>query len=135
MDNNIAILPLFPGIRMEFIDAVINTPGLKGLILSTYGSGNAPTEEPFLERIKKATEKGIIIYNVTQCQGAAVEMGRYETSRELLNSGVSSGYDTTMEAAVCKLMHLLGEYKEANEIKKYLNSSIKGEITLNRLGF
>lgn len=135
MNTNIAILQLFPGIRAELIDAVINTPGLKGLILETYGSGNAPTNRCFLEKIKKAAEKGIIIYNVTQCQGGTVEMGRYETSRELLNYGVSSGYDITMEAAVCKMMHLLEKYPDANEIKKYLNSSMKGEITMNHIGF
>lgn len=135
MNTNIAVLQLFPGIRMELIDAVIHTPGLRGLILGTYGSGNAPTEEIFLEKIKEASEKGIIIYNVTQCQGGTVEMGRYETSRKLLNYGVSSGYDITMEAAVCKMMYLLEKYKDANEIKKYLNSSIKGEITVNHIGF
>lgn len=135
MNNNIAILQLFPGIRMELIDAIINTPGLKGLILASYGSGNAPTQQIFLEKIQKAAQKGIVIYNVTQCQGGSVEMGRYETSRELLNCGVSSGYDITMEAAVSKLMHLLSKEEDINEIKKYLNSSIKGEITLNRIGF
>lgn len=135
MDTNIAILQLFPGIRTELIDSVIHTPGLRGLILETYGSGNAPTDALFLKQIKEATEKGIFIYNVTQCQGGTVEMGRYETSRKLLNYGVSSGYDITMEAAICKMMHLLAKYKDSNEIKKYLNSSIKGEITMNHIGF
>jgi len=135
MDPRIAILQLFPGIQPEVIDAVIRIPGLRGLILETYGSGNAPTDKGFLEKIRTASEKGILIYNVTQCQGGTVEMGRYETSRELLNFGVSSGYDITREAAVCKMMHLLGKYKESNEIKKYLNSSIKGEINVNHIGF
>lgn len=135
MDTNVAILHLFPGIRLELIDAVISTPGLKGLILATYGSGNAPTDSRFLKKIKEAAEKGIIIYNVTQCQGGTVEMGRYETSRELINYGVSSGYDVTIEAAICKMMHLLGKYPDSKEIKKYLNSSIKGEITVNHIGF
>ncbi len=134
LDTNIAILQLFPGIRTELIDSVIHTPGLKGLILATYGSGNAPTDAPFLKQIKEAAEKGIFIYNVTQCQGGTVEMGRYETSRELLKCGVSSGYDITTEAAICKMMYLLAKYKDSNEIKKYLNSSIKGEITMNRIG-
>ncbi len=135
MDTHIAILQLFPGIRPELIDSVIGTPGLKGLILETYGSGNAPTDRTFLSKIKHATDQGILIYNVTQCQGGTVEMGRYETSRELLNYGVSSGFDITIEAALCKMMHLLGNYSDPNEIKKYLNSSIKGEITVNRIGF
>ncbi len=135
MDTHIAILKIFPGIRPEFIDAVIEMPGLKGLILETYGSGNAPTDEVFLGKVRKACEKGILIYNVTQCQGGTVEMGRYETSRELLRSGVTSGYDITTEAAVCKMMHLLAREKDANEIKKSLNSALKGEITVNHIGF
>lgn len=135
MNTNIATLKLFPGIRMELIDAIIHCPGLQGLILETYGSGNAPTAESFLNKIKEASEKGILLYNVTQCQGGSVEMGRYETSRELVTCEVISGYDITTEAAVCKMMYLLEKYKDANEIKKYLNSSIRGEITLNRIGF
>lgn len=75
MNTNIAILQLFPGIRPELIDAVIQTPGLRGLILETYGSGNAPTDRCFLEKIKEASQKGIIIYNVTQCQGGTGRNG------------------------------------------------------------
>lgn len=135
MDTNIAILKIFPGIRPELIEAVIHTQGLKGLILETYGAGNAPTENIFLDKIREATDRGIIIYNVTQCQGGTVEMGRYETSRKLLKCGVASGYDITTEAAVCKMMYLLGQEEDANEIKKYLNSTLKGEITMNRIGF
>lgn len=135
MDTRIAILQLFPGLLPEVIEAIINAPGLKGLILETYGSGNAPTNEAFLRKIKEASDKRIIIYNVTQCLGGTVEMGRYETSRQLLKFGVSSGYDITREAAICKIMHLLSKHKDTNEIKKYLNSSIKGEISVNRIGF
>lgn len=135
IDTSIAILKIFPGIKTEVVDAIINTPGLKGLIFETYGSGNAPTNQAFLNKLKEASEKGIIIYNVSQCQGGTVEMGRYETSRKLVNAGVTGGYDITTEAAVCKMMYLLGKYKEANEIKKYLNSAIKGEITMNHIGF
>ncbi|MDR1755551.1 MAG: asparaginase [Culturomica sp.] len=136
MDPRIAILKIFPGLRNEIVRAVIDSPGLRGLILETYGAGNAPTESGFLELIREASvEKGIVVYNVTQCQGGSVEMGRYETSRELLNYGVVSGYDSTTEAAVCKLMYLLGKTGEANETKKYLNSSLKGEITVDRVGF
>lgn len=135
MNTHIAILKIFPGIRPELLEAVIQTPGLKGLILETYGSGNAPTDAVFLNKIREACEKGIIIYNVTQCQGGTVEMGRYETSTALINAGVTSGYDITTEAAVCKMMHVLGQQKDANETKKSLNSALKGEITVNRIGF
>ena len=135
MNTGIAILQLFPGLRPEVIEAIVKTPGIKGIILETYGSGNAPTDKVFLAKIKEAANNGIIIYNVTQCLGGTVEMGRYETSRKLLKYGVSSGYDITMEAAICKMMHLLAKYEDSNEIKKYLNSSIKGEISVNHIGF
>ena len=134
MDTNIAILKLFPGIRMELIDAIIHTPGLRGLILETYGAGNAPTNDCFLKKIEEAAALGIVVYNVTQCGGGAVEMGRYETSRRMINCGVTSGYDITTEAAACKLMYLLNKYKNVDDVKKYLNLPIKGEITSNRIG-
>lgn len=134
-DPHIAILKIFPGIRPELVQAVIRTPGLKGLILETYGSGNAPTEQAFLDQITEAAQQGIIIYNVTQCQGGKVEMGRYETSRKLVEAGVISGHDITTEAAVCKMMYVLGKWKDANEIKKSLNSCLKGEISPNHIGF
>ncbi|WP_251620959.1 asparaginase [Odoribacter lunatus] len=135
MDTHIVILKLFPGIRPEVMEAILRIPNLKGVVLESYGAGNAPSNAQFLTFIQEAIQKGIIIYNVTQCQGGAVEMGRYETSRNLLNIGVSSGYDITTEAAVCKMMYLLGQGKDANEIKKRLNSPLKGEITINRVGF
>ena len=135
VDTNIAILKIFPGMRPEVIDAVTGIPGLKGIILETYGSGNAPTNKVFLNKIKEVLSKGIFVYNVTQCQGGSVEMGKYETSRELLNAGVISGHDITTEAAVCKMMYVLGKYKDTNEIKKYLNNGLKGEISPKYIGF
>lgn len=135
VDTNIAVLKIFPGMRPEVIDAVTAIPGLKGIILETYGSGNAPTNKVFLNKVKEALAKGIYIYNVTQCQGGSVEMGKYETSRELLNAGVISGHDITTEAAVCKMMFVLGRYKDPNEIKKYLNNALKGEISPKYIGF
>lgn len=131
LNNHIAILKLFPGITPEYMDAVLGYEELKGLILETYGVGNAPTGSWFLDRIKKAVENGVVILDVTQCSRGSVEMGRYETSRHLLNAGVVSGYDITTEAATTKLMVLLAQNLENEEVKMLLNKSLKGEITLS----
>lgn len=131
LDNNIALLKLYPGISLEIIDAVISTKGLKAIVLETFGSGNAPSEIWFINRIKKAIEDGIIVLNVSQCFGGSVEMGKYETSVALRNCGVISGYDSTTEAALTKLMFLLGQNFSYEDIVKNLNKSIRGEITIS----
>ena len=129
MDTNVAIVKLFPGMRIDVLDAVARVPGLRGIILETYGAGNAPTSKVFLNKVRDIINRGILVYNVTQCLGGSVEMGRYETSRELLDAGVISGHDITTEAAVCKMMYLLGRYTNLEDIKKYLNNDLRGEIS------
>jgi L-asparaginase len=128
-DTNVAILKLFPGISRNLVKAVTGIEGLRGLIIETFGSGNAPTYEWFLEDLKNYIDKGGIIFNVTQCHGGSVEMGLYETSRQMLEAGVVSGKDITSEASVTKLMHLLGRYTSKEEVIKSLNVSLAGEIS------
>ncbi|MDR1415649.1 MAG: asparaginase [Odoribacteraceae bacterium] len=132
LDASVAILKIFPGIPAGVIDAVTRVPGLRGLILETYGSGNAPTRPEFLDKIRRALDAGITIYNVTQCAGGSVEMGKYETSRELLRAGVVSGRDITTEAAICKMMRVLGEYSDPDDIRRQLDANLRGEVSLNK---
>ena len=128
-NTNVAILKLFPGITRNLVHSVINTKDLKGLIIETFGSGNAPTYDWFVEELLRFIKKGGIILNVTQCHGGSVEMGLYETSRQMLSAGVVSGKDLTSEASVTKLMYLLGRYTSREEVIKGLNRSLAGEIS------
>jgi L-asparaginase len=109
LDNDILVFNLFPGISKKITQSVLNTPGIKAIILHSFGAGNAPTDEWFIDLLKKEIDKGIIIYNVTQCLEGRVIQGKYETSSQLQKIGVISGEDITLEAAVTKLMFLLGQ--------------------------
>ena len=127
-ETNIAILKLFPGIDINVVRAVLGVPGLKALVLETYGSGNAPTLTWLLDELKKAIQRGIIVLNVSQCPGGRVLQGRYETSKGLQQIGVISGADMTTEAAVTKLMLLIGEFG-VETAKELIGLSIAGELT------
>jgi L-asparaginase len=129
INTNVALLKLYPGISRHFVKAVANTKGLKAIILETFGAGNAPTFKWFLDELGAFINRGGLILNVTQCHGGTVEMGLYETSREMLNAGVISGRDITSEASVTKLMHLLGRFDSREKVIFYLNKSLAGEIT------
>lgn len=129
IDQNIAILKLFPGITEHTVNAILQIPGLKAVVLESFGAGNAPRKMWFYNALKDATDRGILIVNKSQCSTGSVEMGRYETSLNLMSAGVMSGYDCTTEAIVTKLMYLLGECDSMDAIKHRLSTSMCGEMT------
>jgi L-asparaginase len=130
-DRNVAILKLFPGITQHTVEAILNIPNLRAVVIESFGAGNAPRKTWLFESLKAANERGIILVNRSQCSTGSVEMGRYETSLNLMYAGVLSAYDCTIEAIVTKLMYLLGEYSQPEQIKQKLSISICGEMTVS----
>ena len=129
LDENIALIKLFPGISKAVFESVFNIPNLKAVIIETYGAGNCSTEKWFINMLKKNILKGIHIINITQCSGGSVMMGHYETSTELKKIGIISGKDITTEAAIAKLMYLLGQNISSKVFKTMYETSLRGEIT------
>ena len=128
-NSNIIILSLFPGISQEIIEDVLGDKKLKGVIFRTFGAGNAPRKKWLIDALSKATAEGKIIINITQCAGGSVHMELYETGLQLLEAGVISGRDSTVEAALTKLMYLMGKNLPTDEVRRLMSKSLEGEIT------
>lgn len=130
MDSNVVVLSLFPGVQERTIRGVLGIEHLRSIVMRTFGSGNAPQQPWFLGLLKQASERGVVIVNISQCAAGTVEMKRYGAGYQLQDIGVVSGYDSTVEAAVTKLMYLQARYSDTNIIRRLMNESIAGEISV-----
>ncbi len=128
-DQNVAVLKLFPGIQQPVVRALLRTRGLKGVVLETFGAGNAPSDKWLYRELKTAVDSGIIIVNKTQCNTGSVEMGLYAVSLNLMKAGVLSGHDITTEALLTKMMLVFGEDPE--HAKELLSRDFCGEMTID----
>ncbi|HTE00318.1 MAG TPA: asparaginase [Mucilaginibacter sp.] len=128
--SDVAVLKLYPGISPKVVEAVLGAD-VRGIVMETFGAGNTTTDKWFTDMLKHAINSGKVILDISQCKVGTVELGRYETSKELKDMGVANGYDMTYEAAITKMMYLLGQYEEPLIIKEMLETDLRGELTVS----
>jgi L-asparaginase len=126
--NDVAVLKLYPGISPKVVETILGAD-VRGIVMETFGAGNTTTDQWFIDLLKAAIDSGKVILDISQCKVGTVELGRYETSKQLKDIGVANGYDMTYEAAVTKMMYLLGEIDDPKEVKRCLEKDLRGELT------
>jgi L-asparaginase len=126
--SDVAVLKLYPGISPKVVETIVNAD-VRGIVMETFGAGNTTTDQWFIDLLKNAIDKGKVILDISQCKVGTVELGRYETSKQLKDIGVANGYDMTYEAAVTKMMYLLGQIADPKEVKLCLEKDLRGELT------
>lgn len=129
MDTDVMFIDLFPGIEERVVKYMLHTPGIKGVVLKTFGAGNGPNSQWFIDLIRETVERGIVVVNITQCNNGSVLPFRYVTGLDLANAGVISGHDLTSEAAITKLMYLFGRGMTEKEVKENMEKNLCGEIS------
>lgn len=130
MDSRVCVLSIFPGIEENLVRHMLEAEGLRAVVMRSYGSGNAPQQPWLIDTLKNATERGIIVVNISQCVEGFVAMERYDTGFQLKDAGVISGRDSTVEAAITKLMYLLARYNDIALVRQLMSQPIAGEITV-----
>jgi len=129
-DRRVAVLTFFPGITEQLVTTVLSNIELRGIALMTFGSGNLPQHDWLLKAIGEAVERGVVMVNVTQCAKGNVEQGKYETSTGLVEAGVVSCGDMTLEATLTKLMFLLGQSDDPQWVRDQMATNLKGELSI-----
>jgi L-asparaginase len=129
LNPNVTFLKIFPGITPAVVRGILQITGLQGVVLETFGAGNAPTAPWFLVEIQRAIERGLLIFNVSQCDGGRVTQGQYKTSTALAQLGVLSGTDCTAEAAITKLMFVLGQHDDLAVCRQKMITPLRGEMS------
>ncbi len=128
--NEVGVLKLYPGISPKVVEAILKAD-VRGIVMETFGAGNTTTDQWFIDMIKAAIDSGKVILDISQCKVGTVELGRYDTSRQLKEIGVANGYDMTYESAVTKMMFLLGQNRDPLIVKQLLETDLRGEITVS----
>jgi L-asparaginase len=128
--NDVAVLKLYPGISPKVVETIVNSD-VRGIVMETFGAGNTTTDAWFIDLLKGAIDSGKVIVDISQCKVGTVELGRYETSKQLKDIGVANGYDMTFEAAITKTMFLLSQFDDPKEIVKWMETDIRGELTVS----
>ena len=132
LEVNIGHATFYPGITVETLSSVLLNPNNKGIIIQSYGTGNIPINKELVDLLRESVAQGKVLLNTTQCVGGFVEMGRYEASKDLQDMGVVGGADMTFEAALTKMMYLMGKYDDSDKVRYYLERNIRGEMTAER---